>query len=936
MTNRLLPGLCLLLASASALEAQTILRSHPGGADQERQGAALAGGADTDGDGRPDYAVGAPGRPGPLGAGQGRCVVHSGASGAVLRTMTGSSAGEAFGAAVHLGVDVDGDAVPDLIVGAPARDAGLGADQGGVEVRSGATGAVLFTLAGSTAGDRFGAAVLILGDLNADGRAEFAVGAPEAGGAAGLVTVYDGLSGALLHSIPGSSAGERLGSALAVLGDVDGDGIPDFVAGAPGFDGIAGPDCGRIQIFSGAGASPLLAAEGGQAGEAFGTALAAAGDLDHDQNLDLVVGAPLFDGTAGADCGRVTALRAGRGGVIWGVEGSAAGDRLGTSVAGGADLDADGFPDVALGAPGLDGVAGADSGAILLRHGRTGAALLALEGTAAGDGEGAVALLLADTNGNLRGEVLTGAPEASGSGVARGRVRVLEASQSAASQAEVHSAASSPTCIAAADVDGDGDLDLVVAGGTFLSVLWNGDHTGGVGPPAIGQAPRADFPLSPGAAAISLAAGQLDGDPGAEIVIGRSDGTLDIIDVTGSGAGATLSLAPGSPVAVDLSGSPGALSGVALLGSGASAQIACAGAGSLAAAGFVRLVSNPLGAPAVGPALVSGGSFAAVAVGDLDGDTVADILAANATTTASGGLHVLLGPGFAPATGSPFVAGGPPRALAILDLDGDGLATDVALASLDFTAGGVRVLAGYGAGLGFAGTVDLGLVLARDVAAGDFDADGQDDLGVLDGGGSLLRYEGWTGTAFAPAVPTPISNTAAVALLSAQFTRGVPGSCDGAEIATAHPSAQLAGVWRRRRLPAVTAVLATGCPSSGPISRVTLSGDPVIGSATLAIQLVNASPWSLAFLVLAESASPGIPPGTAATGGCGYVLFPIPYFHYFALTDSTGRSFLGAALPFDPCLIDREFHLQWAVLDGGPILGAITVSDATTIRIGEP
>ena len=50
---------------------------------------------------------------------------------------------------------------------------------------------------------------------------------------AGKVYVYSSKSGELLHSVEGMG-GDRLGNSVVGLGDVDQDGVPDFIAGAPG------------------------------------------------------------------------------------------------------------------------------------------------------------------------------------------------------------------------------------------------------------------------------------------------------------------------------------------------------------------------------------------------------------------------------------------------------------------------------------------------------------------------------------------------------------------------------------------------------------------------------------------------------------------------------------------------------------------------------
>ena len=117
--------------------------------------------------------------------------------------------------------------------------------------------------------------------------------------------------------------------------------------------------------------------------------------------------------------------------------------------------------------------------------------------------------------------------------------------------------------------------------------------------------------------------------------------------------------------------------------------------------------------------------------------------------------------------------------------------------------------------------------------------------------------------------------------------------------------------------------------------RVGLSANPVIGTTDLRIQLTQAAPNALAFLVAEPSLLPGTTPGTVVASGCGIVVFGPAYLQFHTFTNVLGRAELAGGLPSEPALVGLEFVLQWGILDGGPLLGALSVSDAMVLRIGE-
>jgi hypothetical protein len=221
----------------------------------ERLGASVAIIGDLDFDGRPDVLAGAPGHTTPLSMANGTGYVFSYASGAVIHTLNGPAGGGRFGiSAAGLG-DVDNDSVPDLAMSAPyAFVMGLPQVPGKVEVRSGLTGGILYTLVGGQNSDHFGTSIANGGDLDGDGRTDLLVGAPNAAASSGRVTAFSGPTGATLVTFTGA-ANQLMGTAVGGGRDATGDGVPDIVAGAKGV--LFGPP-GSATVISPAGTGPGL------------------------------------------------------------------------------------------------------------------------------------------------------------------------------------------------------------------------------------------------------------------------------------------------------------------------------------------------------------------------------------------------------------------------------------------------------------------------------------------------------------------------------------------------------------------------------------------------------------------------------------------------------------------------------------------------------
>jgi hypothetical protein len=370
-----------------------------------------------------------------------------------LHSHGGAVSDARFGSSVAGGFDVDGDGVSDCLVGAP-NEAGNGPMSGAVRVLSGASGAELLVLRGGSSLDMYGSS-LAGGDLDGDGRAELIIGAygDDAGGSdAGAVYVYSGASGRLLFSKTGS-AGEHLGFAVAYVPDADGDGLGDVLVGARAAD-LGATNSGAARLYSGVSGALLLELAGESSFDLFGSAVAGLEDLDGDGRGDLVVGASLSD-AKGSGAGSAYVYSGATGALLWTLRGEASGDAFGYAVADAGDVNGDGASDVLVGAPGAD-AGGQNSGAAYVYSGADGSLLRLWNGTAAGDGFGNAVAGALNLDGDSSADVMVGAVGSDANGASSGEVRVLAGVDG--SQLGVVRGASAGARLGAA-LAGAGDLD---------------------------------------------------------------------------------------------------------------------------------------------------------------------------------------------------------------------------------------------------------------------------------------------------------------------------------------------------------------------------------------------------------------------------------------------------------------------------------------------
>jgi len=256
-----------------------------------------------------------------------------------------------FASSVALVDDIDGDQVPDYLVGAYDNRWEKNDRQGRAFVFSGKSGKLLFTIDDPSPQPlaAFGFAVASPGDVNKDGTADFLIGAFGQDGS-GKAYVFSGKDGKLLYAVqaPQRQLGAGFGWAVASLGDLNSDGTPDFGIGAFAQDGA-----GRVFVFSGHDGKLLRTITPPAGSVAFGWAVGDAGDLNKDGFSEILVGAPYTTVGKNAVQGQAYVFNGKDGSLLYTLDDPQpiAGAVFGWRMTSAGDLNKDGIPDILVGAP---------------------------------------------------------------------------------------------------------------------------------------------------------------------------------------------------------------------------------------------------------------------------------------------------------------------------------------------------------------------------------------------------------------------------------------------------------------------------------------------------------------------------------------------------------------------------------------------------------
>ena len=434
-------------------------------------GTSVSSAGDVNGDGFDDIIAGAPG----YDSFRGRAYIFFG--GVLLNntsdlTITGEATVTYFGYSVSNAGDVNGDGYSDVITGAYGYNSIAGKAYLNMY---GMNGTFLSTLNMSGSGTlvQFGQSVSSAGDVNGDGFPDIIVGAPSFGPPVGNAYIFFGginMDNIADVTFTGEASDNRLGQSVSAAGDVNGDGYADVIAGAYGY----GTFRGRAYVYYG-GAAMNNVADVIMTGEAvnndFGISVSGAGDVNGDGYADVIVGAGRYN----TETGRAYVYL---GGAVMNntadviMTGETTNNNFGQSVASAGDLNADGYDDMIIGAQRYNSYTGR---AYIYYGGASvnNSADLILNGTAANDYFGNSVSSAGDINNDGFSDVIVASY---GYNVFTGRAGIYFGGTSMSSSpgvilsGETSLSYFGASTASAGDINGDGFSDIIISaiGGTAV------------------------------------------------------------------------------------------------------------------------------------------------------------------------------------------------------------------------------------------------------------------------------------------------------------------------------------------------------------------------------------------------------------------------------------------------------------------------------------
>lgn len=385
----------------------------------DQYGATVASGGDVNNDGFDDVLVGAP-MYDRLATNAGRAYAYYGSATGLSTTPSWAKDGlktdGQFGFSLAHAGDVNGDGYSDVVVGEPYSNSFTGQAMVFLGSSMGLSTQCHLCAASPFPEALFGKSVSSAGDVNGDGYSDVLIGSPSltnGSGREGGIYLYwgsaSGLDAANYWFRESGVAGLLFGGSVAGVGDVNGDGLSDFVVGALGYRDANGNDVGRVYGYLGRfGSTPgnsswrlsgsLDPDTGADVLTGVGFSVAGVGDVNGDGYADVAVGAPYTDKPA--QPGNPLVVNAGRVGIyagsdagftsheIYGDIGALRDDYVGMKIGATLDVNGDGFSDFITNVKHTSAAGAAPTGKVIfgnLNSAHDGAVAVAFPGNGAGD-----------------------------------------------------------------------------------------------------------------------------------------------------------------------------------------------------------------------------------------------------------------------------------------------------------------------------------------------------------------------------------------------------------------------------------------------------------------------------------------------------------------------------------------------------------------------